>query len=595
MTEQIYIDGALLELDRSRVNVQLIYQSPVLVDFQQIVSNRTTQVTLPRTSRNMAAIGYTGTQAVSDYAYRRHKVVYKRDGVQLLRGIATLLAIKADGIAMCFTWGNVEALAQLFETGLRDLGADGEQYCILPPNNALNPDNVIQVDYGGGRRGVGVKVSQLLTKIEQKCGVSGLTDLCYADQARTLEYMLALTTRNGDTRTRELQGVSLGYPMALVTWEATAGNWFTTLKVQGGSDPHGWMDGYGIVDVTGDEKVRVHMEGTILFQQATATPYAPVALRLMFNTGTGWFIGNSIVIAEAESQGANQYSITADYDETLDVTRWEAICLCVMYDSLNLPATIIDNPMAANDIILNPEQGDEVLYGIGALNTYPIYANLPDITCGQFVKNLLWLHGAFAYSKDGRQVQFLSFNDIAQNKAQAVDWTKKVSGKVSEMQFRLDGTGQHNIFRYAEADYYDNTQYQGVLVTDDETIEKEKEYCRCDMAIAPRNVIPAWKTTDGEWDYTEYPCVIIVSSGQRLGKYYTMQDWDNILNTYYGEYAEMIRRPVVVKANVVLTTYDMFTLDMTVPVYLKQTGHYYLIRKLSVKGGAECDVELIKI
>ena len=177
MTEQIYIDGRLMQLEGAKAAVQLIYQSPILTDFQAIVSNRTTQVQLPATDSNLKAIGYTGTQAVSDYAYKRHTVIYKRDGVQLLRGIATLLAIKADGIAMCFTWGNVEALAQLFETGLRELGADGEQYCILPPNNALNPDNVIRVDYGGGRRGVGVKVSQLLTKIEQKCGVSGLTDL----------------------------------------------------------------------------------------------------------------------------------------------------------------------------------------------------------------------------------------------------------------------------------------------------------------------------------------------------------------------------------------------------------------------------------
>ena len=105
MTEEIYIDGTLMDLDAGKTNVQMIYQSPVMMDFQSVVSNRTTNVTLPLTQNNLKAIGYVGTQVDSDFPYRKHSVIYKRDGVQLLTGIATLLSIKARTITFCFTWG----------------------------------------------------------------------------------------------------------------------------------------------------------------------------------------------------------------------------------------------------------------------------------------------------------------------------------------------------------------------------------------------------------------------------------------------------------------------------------------------------------
>lgn len=596
MTEEIYIDGVLMDMDAGKTNVQLLFQSPLLTDFQKVTSNRTSSVTLPLTQHNLEAIGYLGTQTESDYPYRKHSVVYKRDGVQLLAGFATLLSVGASTLTFCFTWGNVKAMETLFATSLRELGGANEEYSVYPPNNALNPSHVIEVNYGGGRKGVGVKVADVLTRIESKCGVTGLAELADANEDGSLKYALALTTRNGDTQTRGLQGISLGYPMGLANWEASTGNWFTTLRQLGGNDPHGWMDSNGIVDTSGAEKVRIHMEGSFAVLITTSTPWTPIGLRLLYNTGDGWYIAHSIMLQEARAISTNTYAIDIEYDETFDASRWEACCLCVMYDSVQAgTATIAHSLMGANDIILDPDKEDDVMYNIGMLNTYPVYRNLPDMTCGQFVKNLLWLHGAFAYSRDGRELQIVTFNDIMERKAQAVDWTDKLNGRPTERQYRLDGTAQRNLFRYAEADYYDNTQYQGVLETEDETIGEETEYCKSDFGIAPGNLIPAWTNNDGQWDYTEYPCAIIVTSGARKGKYYTMQDWSNILGSYYEQYAKIVRRPVALKGQFVLTTYDLYALDLTTPVYLRQTGRYYLIRSLTAKGGGLADVELIQI
>jgi hypothetical protein len=141
-----------------------------------------------------------------------------------------------------------------------------------------------------------------------------------------------------------------------------------------------------------------------------------------------------------------------------------------------------------------------------------------------------------------------------------------------------------------------------VLNTQDETIDAEAEYCKSDFAICPDNKIPVWTINDeGEWDFAgdtippsllySYPVLVVF----RYTGYNSKLKWSSRLSEWYNQYAKIIRKPVVLKAEFVLTTYDLFTLDMTIPVYLKQTGHYYLIRKLTTKSGGVADAELIQL
>lgn len=594
MNEQIYIDGQLMQLEGSKTSVQLIYQSPILTDFQSIVSNRTTQVQLPATDSNLKAIGYTGTQAVSDYAYRRHSVIYMRDGVQLLKGNAVLLSINKGSIVMCFTWGNVTALQSVFDTNLRDLGGEDELYCQYPP---IAPPYDNSIDYGAGRRGVSVPVADILTRIESKCGVTGLSDLDTLGIYYKLH--LGLTTRNGDTETTRIQGIFYGTIGARM-WKVNDLFYLTTLISNGGHDPHGYMNEYGIIDVSNYNQIRIKLSGTFENLQY-GTSYKQQVLKLCVDNGNGWDYDNGITLVTPTSAGSEGgvaiMRYTCDYDEILDVSSYERVCLAITFDVGNYAPSLRNVSMTNNYIVVNPNEGEDVIYGTG-LNAYPVYYNLPDMSCGQFIKNLLWMRGEFAYSKDGKTLEIISFNAIAQRKAQAVDWTMKMNGKLTEYATKLDGTAQRNLFLYAEADWYDNTQYQGLLPTDDETIEQKVYYCKSDFAIAPANSVPVW-TQESEGDYNfsgdNMPAFFITRIGVTAKKFNEIQRWQNLLTTYYQQYAKMIRKPVVVKANVVLTTYDLFTLDLTVPVYLQQTGHYYLIRTLTVKDGEQAEAELIKL
>lgn len=596
MTEEIYINDELLDLDASFKGVQMIFQSPYLTDFQSIVSNRTNSVTFPATNHNRAIIGCVSLQQDSVFPYRKHRAIYKRDGVQMFNGKATLLSVTDKQIQMCFTWGNTDAFQKLFDTNLRELDLGRSSY----PATLLNHfENYIPlINFGGLRGGVGVSVERVLSAIQTKCGVTGLTSL--ASFLSNSQYVLALTTRNGDTTTREKQGLQFGTFTARM-WKVNDMFYLTTLRMgSNGSDPHGWLNNeYGIINVSEFQELKLDIRGSFSKNQY-GTGYSKHTMKLIFDAGDGWDYDNGITLCTPNS--SLQYSV--NYSGVIDVSNYERVAIAITADIGNYDVTLSNVSMSQDSVVPDPSLDDEVIYGTGINNTYPIGLNLPDMSCGQFIKNLLWLRGEFAFSQDGKTFEFASFNDLITNKSKALDWTDKmITLSPKERQTKLDGTARKNYFRYKEADWYDNAQYQGVLTTDDETIEAEKDYCKSDFALIPDNKIPVWSLNDeGEWDFAgdNLPPVLVSGYGiitvmMMTSCYNSAQRWANVLSRYYEQYAAMIQHPVVIKADFLVTTADLNALDMRVPVYLKQTGRYYAIRKLTTKNAKVSEAELIEL
>ena len=614
MTEEIYIDGIRMDLDDTKTNVQMIFQSPVLTDFQSIVSNRTTNVTLPLTQNNLRAIGYVGTQATSVFPYRKHSVIYKRDGVKLLSGFAVLLSIKASTISFCFTWGNTKAMETLFNTNLREL--EGLGYSKYPAGIA-SVTSLPLINYGGERGGVGIRLENVLSAIQTKCGVTGLTNLDKVNSSGDMRYWFALTTRNGDLVTKEAQrfqsnssliagevyGFSQYRPWALMIGPGT-----------NAKDFHNYYDAEDrVFRIEGSKKIRLKMKGTIdvtydFYDQAGASSNLELIKMTGLDANNYVHNSNNVVICQPEIisyQPGQYYNLryTFDYNGVIDVEGYTYIGLrLIAFGNMDgQSAGITSQSITTFEITCDEDEPEDVIYNTN-LSAYPIAANLPDMTCGQFIKNLLWLRGEFAYSQDGKTFQIIGFNQLDANKAQAVDWTDKmVTLKPSERQTKLD-TGQRNYFRYAETEFYDTTKFEGMLPTDDKTIELEKEYCKSDFAICPNNRIPVWsQDEDGAWEFNgdNIPAVLIVQYTLlyilTFRGYNSTQKWSARLSEWYNEYAKLIYRPVVLNAEFKLTTFDLFKLDMTIPVYLKQTGHYYLIRKLTTKSGGTADAELIQM
>lgn len=603
MTEEILINGEIMDLDASFKGVQMVFQSPYLTDFQSIVSNRTNSVTFPATNHNRAIIGCVSLQQDSVFPYRKHRAIYRRDGVQMFDGKATLLSVTDRNIQMCFTWGNTDAFQKLFDTNLRELDLGR---CNYPPALSNTANYIPLIDYGGGRMGVGVSVSSVLTAIQTKCGVTGLTSL--ASFVSNRRYALALTTRNGDTTTREKQGLQFGTLGAKSFSSGSFYGWSALLNASGGTDPKHIMDSDGVIDISEMQSLHIKLKGTFRMTKRVSTDFNH-DMRLVCYTPDAGSSSRTLCtgtqISYQSSTKVIEYS--PDIDADFDISGYQYAFIALFQDTLGgsgFEPTLSDISMTAKSIVPDSAESEEVMYGSGISNVYPVGLNLPDMTCAQFIKNLLWLHGLFAFSLDGRTFEFASFAALDENKDIALDWTDKmVTLQPKERQTKLD-TARKNYFRYKEADWYDNAQYQGVLTTDDETIDAEKDYCKSDFALIPDNKIPAWSVNeDGEWDFAgdNLPPVlvsayVVVDSVVMLTSCYnSAQRWNNLLSRHYQQYAAMIQHPVVIKADFLVTTADLNQLDMRIPVYLKQTGRYYAIRKLTTKNAKVAEAELIEL
>lgn len=603
MYEEIIIDGQVMELDASFKGVQMVFQSPYLTDFSSIVSNRTNSVTFPATNHNKAVIGCTSLQQDSTFPYRKHRAIYRRDGVQMFDGHATLLSVTDRQIQLCFTWGNTDAFQKLFDTNLRELDLGR---CNYPPAITNTANYIPLIDYGGGRMGVGVSVSSVLTAIQTKCGVTGLTSLASFVSSR--RYALALTTRNGDTTTRSKQALNFGTLGAKSFSSGSFYGWSALLNASGGTDPKHIMDSDGVIDISEMQSLHIKLKGTFRMTKRVSTDTNHDMRLVCYTPDAGASYRTLCAGTQISYQSSTKViEYSPNIDAEYDVSGYQYAFIALFQDTLGgsgFEPTLSDISMTAKSIVPDSTEDEEVLYNSGISNAYPVGLNLPDMTCAQFIKNLLWLHGLFAFSQDGKTFEFASFAALDVNKDIALDWTDKmVTLQPKERQTKLD-TARKNYFRYKEADWYDNAQYQGVLTTDDETIDAEKEYCKSDFALIPDNKIPVWSVNeDSEWDFAgdNLPPVLVsayVVAGSVImmtSCYNSAQRWNNLLSRHYQQYAAMIQHPVVIKADFLITTVDLNALDMRIPVYLKQTGRYYAIRKLTTKNAKVAEAELIEL
>jgi hypothetical protein len=72
--------------------------------------------------------------------------------------------------------------------------------------------------------------------------------------------------------------------------------------------------------------------------------------------------------------------------------------------------------------------------------------------------------------------------------------------------------------------------------------------------------------------------------------------FERLLKSYYKTYAAAIRKPKLVKENFLLDPEDIAGFDFEIPVYLKQYGQYFFVKKINnYISGKTCLVELLRL
>ena len=71
--------------------------------------------------------------------------------------------------------------------------------------------------------------------------------------------------------------------------------------------------------------------------------------------------------------------------------------------------------------------------------------------------------------------------------------------------------------------------------------------------------------------------------------------FNELISQYYSKYQKIVLHPKIIQCQFLLTDIDIYTLDVMNPVYLEQTGNYYIIQELTVNKNNVAKAKLIQM
>lgn len=257
------------------------------------------------------------------------------------------------------------------------------------------------------------------------------------------------------------------------------------------------------------------------------------------------------------------------------------------------------------------KQSDDVPYG----GNFPIGKNLPDIKVTDFLKCICILTSTFPSQLFiGGTLTFADIVNLWEDKAQAVDWTKKLipseaSNHPRQTDFSVEDYCQHNIYKWKE----DDTVYQqhdADMTIDNKTLEYTQDVCTLPFAATDGNRIPIYEweskqSTFGNTTYTRQVATKYKACKDRIVNLtkndagYAELAFNIDLQDIFDSKLEKLRKTVANPHHIVerfnLSDLEILNFDETKPVYLAQYGAYFAVLEIKTTNSGYCEVTMIEL
>lgn len=589
---------------------QLVYQSPLFTELQSIVSNRTNSVELPMTPNNLRVIDYAHDgRSTSEFPYRKHDVIYKREGLQVFHGKATLLSIGGGKIKMSFVWGNANMFQQLFDVSLREL-ANGtkDDYVWWKNGTEQKPADAMYWADGITFGAVVTKKHPMLPmrtiaqRMQQKFGITGIVG-AFDD------FVIPLQHLNGEQEAKDAETVLFNTYAENVAYAFIYNG--RHVYCMSSDDV---TDVFGLIDVPHGKKHALLVEGLTTVKVRIPSGfswkmYIGGSYKPDLSDGYGIFVKDGDgVIRLAFALDANHVRITGPSGGYLTAVlqQTEEVEVNVEeYDATELYVGLCQYASAYTGYPVTFPAGSEATSFVpnaGLWDYYNLWANLPDWKCSDLLKQLMMMTGKFANCQNDKQVQFVSVEDVYANRMQAVDWTDRLMterGLPTEKAFAFGKYYRENIFKYADDETVAG-EYNAVVPSDSELLEPSGVVVQLNFSANDGTLIPLYESTEGTLELRDIGQRIFMASAQypnsaKGATFAPALHWDALVEAHYTAFKTFIRRPVVVKCNMWVNTADLVNLDLTIPVYLREMGHYYAINSMTVTSQHVANVELLQL
>lgn len=590
VSEQIYINGKAVDMPAQ--SVQLSVRSNLLGKVSDLTASFSYTITLPRTLNNdqMLAQAWSITSESSGTGIHVWlPCTFERDGVQMFSGRLVVTSINEDGYDCNMIWG-FAGLDEMTEQKLKlwQLGVSQNDWMRLSGAPTISQRSNFYgksfygfADYASGvadwdaieigqpRILPSVSVRYILAQIKSKYGVT--LDLPAEEDAEVDNMVVALTSRylyRGEDYPQvsfNLEVDNTEGDMGQKIWYYRWREW-SNRGIVINDDDNVWM-------TTAKGKVKnLHIGLTCNEQFYISCPALHAGAITATRQGDRYVIDYTLNDVEVEQDRNIAWTIAVDND-TPNHT-WMASLQLTDYSFTYVPDR--------NEVTIN--------------SGYPIVANLPDITCMEFIGELCMLLGVVPIASTDKTINCVKWASLldAPQELQCVG--------IDEMTTRIDKTAQRNILTYATDD--GNTDgAEGVLLVDDATLDAEDTWHKSHFAtMTPNRGIEMYKVTRNSSDdissetnnVTERIAVMVdyISRATLTGE---GMRWSDIVASKYAEMQKAITHPKVVTIKAHMTPSEFASLDLKSAVYVKQLASYFAVLEVETGDGDIYDVKLLKI
>lgn len=649
MTYELYINDVLCDLPQDET-LTLVYQSPIFSELDIIQSNRSYNISLPMTERNMRAIEHSQrTDVDSDVPYKRLAARLYQDGVALFdSGVAVITSI-ADTIDVTLTWGNVDNFQTLFDADMSDLADtlydmglgniewDENIKRVTPPNH--RDLGYFYVDFGMGVSSYPeclhpcIGLDRVIEAIERYNGIR------IADKARLYGHgnypdLVPLVSENCDEKSNEAEAAIIQPGLDILGYSVFYHfNFYTVARKQ---DPRGVSNDYVYTykqvwfDVSSNDKAGVKINAPIgdyfiVEMGQYLSPSAPdkISIKILCTTvDSVYYNFEEIFSVDSYMKVGNSYYFHP-INESLDVSKYKRLVIGI-YPPEGYYTHFVTADIRLNISVSVFLDWDDIVYP----TMFPVAPNLPDMSQGDFISALLAREGLFAYAdlEEPNTIRLMSADDIVANlnKSDFADWSDKVilndSRRVdmpNGSEFEIDGYAQKNTLDYENDDDV-KAKTEGVITIENEKLERENEAVSLPFSASDNTttagiecaIIPMFSTSESSdrINYTEPSPRILTQneytpeSESETGEYvgiFTREQYfggeQGIVATKYKTLQDILRRFRMITVNVRLSAVDLRKLDYTRPVYISQFASMFAIYSIETGENNVSECKLIQL
>lgn len=608
--QQLYINDVAVDMPSESIKIKVA--SNLLADVDKVMTAHSYSIHLPRTMNNdnvfaLAYVAGASTGNISTHCYLKASLYI--DGIPLFEGgKAVLNEVDDDGYSLNLYWGLIDVFDEIKREGL--------QLCDLPLSSHWNEQTMA----------TWAALTKWYLGDNPPVYNGGMTDAIYAtldDDSKaeadtkpwTMPFVFASSIMS---KISAVYGLTFDYSTEFRNRMANLVHPLTTLKT-----------------ICKGEKLTFQI-GVQWFYGSDGKKY--LTMSFPRNANNGRFLQNAVEVTTNSMGEVQIYPRTKINVKSIKITnatcnrRWFAIVqyasdqtvyatqntqtgywemshewrdvVCethypIVTIGTDLPWSSSDTPNFNIRFEIEIDEIGDVPIG----NNYCYERNYPDLKVMDYISELLAHCGGCIVGKTTKQtsLRITTLDEVMNANSANYDCYG-----VRSITMSLDDLARRNIYSHKANDDdsgegLPDYEASGMIETNDETIELERDAYKSSFKVPRQNLIKLWKVEKKD-DSDKYKATWN-NPGNYIAGYdstsvkvaNTGQDFQSIIDAYYTNYSQLVYRPKAVELDVRLNALDLINFSFEHPIYIPQLAKSYIATSIESEKGEQYKLKLIQI